>query len=226
MASEVIAFVPVKPLVAAKSRLAPVLRLPERQALVLLCLHRVLQALQGTSRVSQVLVIGTDASVQQVAREAGAHWLADPGWDLNEALRQGFAHAFARGAQASLFLPADLPLLQALEIEGLLDASHGLSRLVLASAHDGGTNAILLPRGVPFTPRMGPGSFASHQVQAERAGLPVVVYHSPGLTFDVDTPEDLRQFQERLPGWEAEMQKWHGLLDVGARHASPLRPSP
>jgi len=95
---------------------------------------------------------------------------------------------------------------------------------VLAPAHDGGTNAILLPRDVPFTPRMGPGSLALHVEEAQREGVPAHLYRSQGLASDLDTPEDLHWLRERLPTLETEIQQWSASLeDVGARHASPLR---
>ncbi len=227
MAPRVVAIVPVKPLAAAKSRLAPMLSLRERQALVLFCLSRVLQALQKAAAVDARVVIGSDEAVERLARKMGAGWIEDPGWDLNESLRQGFAWAFARGAQACLFLPADLPLLTAEAVDGLVERSDGLARLVLSPAHDGGTNAILALQGMPFQPQMGEGSFARHLAGAQERGAAVEVYASPGLALDIDTPHDLRQLQERLPTLDAELETWRGFLaDVGARHASPLVSGP
>ncbi|MSQ40676.1 MAG: 2-phospho-L-lactate guanylyltransferase [Dehalococcoidia bacterium] len=225
MASKVVAVVPVKPLAAAKSRLAPMLPLRERQALVLFCLSRVLQALQRAATVGERIVIGSDEAIQRLAREMGAVWIEDPGWDLNESLRQGFAWAFARGAQACLFLPADLPLLTAEAVDGLVEHSDGLSRLVLSPAHDGGTNAIFAPQGMPFQPQMGEGSFARHLTEALERGAVVEVYTSPGLALDIDTPHDLSQLQERLSTLDAEIEEWRVFLaDVGAsrRIGTPL----
>ena len=212
MTARIVAIVPVKPLATAKSRLAPMLPLLERQALVLFCLYRVLQALQEAAAVNEWVVIGRDEAVQRLAREMGAGWIEDPGWDLNESIRQGFAWAFAHGAQACLFLPADLPLLAAEAVDGLVERSDGLSHLVLSPAHDGGTNAILAPQGVPFQPRMGEGSFTRHLAEAQQRGAAVEVYASPGLALDIDTPHDLRQLQERLSTLDAKLEQWRVFL--------------
>jgi 2-phospho-L-lactate guanylyltransferase len=193
------------------------LPLPERQALVLFCLSRVLQALQEAATVHERIVVGRDEAIQRFAREMGAGWIEDPGWDLNESLRQGFAQALARGADACLFLPADLPLLTAQEVDNLVHLSQGLSRLVLAPAHDGGTNAILAPQAVPFQPQMGEGSFARHLAEARQVGAAVEVYSSTGLALDIDTPKDLLRLQERLPHWQAGLEPWRAFIeDVGA----------
>ena len=214
MAPEVVALIPVKALAEAKGRLASVLAPLDRQALTLLCLHQVLQAVQGSQSVTQALVIGSDDAVHRVAHEQGVDWLADPGWDLNESLREGFAHVFRGGADGCLFLPADLPLVTSQEVDRVVGASLDLSQLVLAPAHDGGTNAILLPRGMSFQPHMGVGSLALHLEEAQRTGSTTAVEHSPGLAFDVDTPQDLQRLQEQLPSLIDELVKWHTFLET------------
>ncbi|MEZ5177887.1 MAG: hypothetical protein R2746_06270 [Acidimicrobiales bacterium] len=58
-----------------------------------------------------------------------------------------------------------------------------------------GTNVIALPTASGFRFRYGPGSFARHQAEARRLGLPVEVRADAALGWDVDVPDDLR-----LPG--------------------------
>ena len=232
MAHKVIALIPVKPLATAKGRLARTLPGAERQALTLLCLHRVLQALHEAELIAEVLVIGSDPPVHRLAEEMEAGWLPDPGWDLNESLREGFAYIFRQKADACLFLPADLPLVTAPEVDGVVAASQGLSRLVLApTTREGGTNGILLPSpdriGVPFQPHMGPGSLALHLEEARSTSVPVEEVHSPGLAFDVDTPQDLQRLRERLPTLDTELQEWVAFLEAPAQPVHlPAREAP
>jgi 2-phospho-L-lactate guanylyltransferase len=65
-----------------------------------------------------------------------------------------------------------------------------------------GTNALLLhpPQLIPFT--FGPDSFEAHRQAAQALGLEPVIYESPAVAFDLDTPEDwaeLKLKQASLP---------------------------
>ena len=46
---------------------------------------------------------------------------------------------------------------------------------------DGGTNAILVPQGVPFKPELGRRSFSKHLRQAAKLETSVAIAYSPGL---------------------------------------------
>lgn len=207
------ALVPIKRLASAKERLAAVLPEPDRQALVLLCLDRVLVALHEATSVGDVILLGQDEPVKRLAYRAGALWLPDPGRDLNEGLRHGFSETFRLGAEACLFVPADLPLLAPGEIDAFVGASREATHLTLAPAPDGGTNAILLPGGRPFQPQMGTGSFARHVEAARARGIPLACHESPGLSFDLDTPQDLRQLWEQRPSFARELGNWRTFLE-------------
>ena len=57
--------------------------------------------------------------------------------------------------------------------------------------HDDGTNVASVPTGTGFRFAYGPGSFARHQAEADRLGLPLRVEREPRLGWDVDLPDDL-----------------------------------
>jgi 2-phospho-L-lactate guanylyltransferase len=63
---------------------------------------------------------------------------------------------------------------------------------VIVPCHRGdGTPVLSLPVDAPFRFAYGPGSFARHCSEAERAGLEVRIVRDPALSFDVDVPDDL-----------------------------------
>jgi 2-phospho-L-lactate guanylyltransferase len=184
-----IALVPVKSLGQAKQRLAPALDGPARAALVLAMLDDVLGALRGAQAVSEIGVISADPAVLARAAAPGAHPLPDHAGDLNAALTSAAAQV-APGADALLVLPADVPLVTSGEIDRLIAAAPARGALIVPSG-DGGTNALLVrpPLALPF--RFGPDSLARHAAAAREQGLPLRVYHTPGLERDIDRPEDL-----------------------------------
>jgi 2-phospho-L-lactate guanylyltransferase len=98
-----------------------------------------------------------------------------------------------RGIDSTLVIPADIPLIQASELEQIL-AQAPVEGSVLAPAADGrGTNAAFRRPANLFPLRFGNDSFKPHLAAAQATGRPCVVLQLPGLAVDVDNPEDLQQ---------------------------------
>ena len=105
-----------------------------------------------------------------------------------------------------MYLPADLPLVAADDIKGMIDASQGGRALTLSPAsRDGGTNGIVVPAGSRFRPEMGLGSFERHLTQAASVGTEPVVFTSDGFGLDLDLPADLEALEQVRPGYLAEL---------------------
>ncbi|NQW22306.1 MAG: 2-phospho-L-lactate guanylyltransferase [SAR202 cluster bacterium] len=198
-AENVIAIIPMKPLSEGKSRLGQILSAEQRADLALGMLRRVITAIKEAS-VANIWVVGGDDRVQNVTRELGGEWLEELGKDLNDTLGKAFDLAFEQGKSA-LFLAGDLPFLKAADIHSMLQSSRRQGNITLAPARrDGGTNAMLVPNGVPFRPELGHGSFMKHLKQAAVLETSVAINYSPGLGFDLDVVDDLETFQHMEPG--------------------------
>lgn len=202
------AVIPLKPaLIQSKARLSSVLSREHRSALTLMMLSRVLKAIERSSMVEQTVIVGGDPWLREPSPSfSEVHWLEDDGAGLNVALEKGFQYCFAGDAEGVLFLPSDLPLILKEDVSGIIDASKEATSLVLTPARgDGGTNGMLIPRGMSFRPLLGRGSFSRHWKQAVDMEYPVAIYYSLGLGLDVDTPEDIRVCQGLSPNF------WDGL---------------
>ena len=174
-------------------------------------LRRVIRAAREAS--AEVWVLGADISARNVALEEGAGWREEAGSDINESLRLVFEEAWAAG-KSPLFLPGDLPFLHSDELKALIarawtDSSIGedsVPNIVLSPANKGGgTNAILIPQPLPFRLQLGPDSLSRHVSEARRLGLEPSVYASPGLARDLDTWEDLQEYEAHEPGFLARL---------------------
>ena len=193
----------MKPLRSAKSRLSTALSAEERANLSLNMLVRVLAA--AAAHAHQVWVVGGDGPVKEAATDLGAKWTADGGAGLNATLEEAFGRA-ARLGLPPMYLPADLPLVEADDVAGMIDASGGGRRLTLSPAsRDGGTNGIIVPAGSRFRPKMGLGSFERHTTQASSIKAEPVVFTSVGLGLDLDVPDDLEALEPIKPGYLAEL---------------------
>lgn len=183
--------VPVKAPGAGKQRLAAVLREPVRARLIETMLSQVLSAVFASTGVCQVRVL----SPEPRALPQGAGMVLDGGRDLNAALEYARGALSSPGVSHITVIFADLPLLTAGEVTGLIEAAGG--GLAIAADHAGtGTNALCLPADADFRFEFGPGSLARHLAQAEAAGLPCRVVRSPGLAFDIDEPRDVEALRQ------------------------------
>lgn len=195
--------IPAKPLDEGKSRLASALTGQERHGLARRLLERTLGVVLSMPGLAGVLVVSRDLEILALAEGYGALALAEKGngmeslgekeWGLNQAVTQAADFALRERGDALLFLPTDLPLLQADDIHRLMGAWDGRENcVVIAPSHDGGTNALLLSPPDAIGPAFGVESFARHIRLAEAKGLSVAVVESEGLAWDVDTPEEYR----------------------------------
>ena len=195
----VIAIVPMKPLSQGKSRLGQTLSAEQRADLSLGMLRRVLLAIRAAS-IETMWVVGGDNRVRNMTRNLGGDWIEELGRDLNDTLNKAFQMAFEQGKSA-LYIAGDLPFVKPADLFNVMQASRRQGNVTLAPARrDGGTNAILVPNGVPLQPQLGHGSFMKHLTQAARMETSVAISYSPGLGFDLDVVDDLETFQHMEPG--------------------------
>ena len=189
----------MKPLSHGKSRLAQALTADQRADLALGMLRRVLIAIKSAS-IDTVWVVGGDDRVRELTKVLGVECLEELGDDLNDTLKIAFELAFQQGKSA-MYVAGDLPFLKPADIHSMLQASRSQGNVTLAPARrDGGTNAILVPVGVPMRPELGQRSFMKHLTQAARLETSVAINSSQGLGFDLDVVDDLETFQHMEQG--------------------------
>jgi 2-phospho-L-lactate guanylyltransferase len=189
------ALIPVKTLREAKSRLAPYLTETQRAMLVLDMLRHVINVLQASKSLETISVVSPDPHVLQQVQAWGARALVEEAQGHNPALTAAAQKEQVSGATALLTLSADLPMLQAYDIQHMIEQSHH-HQIVLAPSYEGtGTNALLVrpPLAVPYV--FGPGSLQRYQAVAQQRHLSNTLYTSRGTTFDVDTINDVNLFR-------------------------------
>jgi 2-phospho-L-lactate guanylyltransferase len=186
--------VPVKNLSAAKQRLAAVLDQPARTELAQAMLHDVVAALAAWTRRPPCGLVTSDPFAVELARQYDFEVIADPANPGETgAIEMATRLCVARGIDSTLVIPADIPLIQASELEEILKQAPAEGS-VLAPAADGrGTNAAFRRPADLFPLRFGNDSFKPHLAAARATGKPCIVLQLPGISVDVDNPEDLQQ---------------------------------
>jgi 2-phospho-L-lactate guanylyltransferase len=194
MRAPAIAIIPVKRFERAKSRLRTRLHDAERASLARGMFEHVLASLQACDGLSHVLVATDGPDVAALAAARGAEVWPDPEPTppLSQVVDLALGRACTLGAEFALVLMADLPHLQASDVEALLAASER-DRVVLSADLRGRcTNALGIPLRRGFRTAFGdPNSLQLHELRARALDLHPVRVDRPGLAHDVDLPADL-----------------------------------
>ncbi len=190
------AVLPVKAPENAKQRLNGRLSAAAREHLARAMFEEVLFMLGRAKGIDRLAVATSDRQIMDQTRASGALVLEEKAQHSHSRSAAWAARQAAEmGARKVLLLPIDIPLVQPSEIELL-----ARSELAIVPSEDGtGTNALVLTPPDAIAPRFGPGSFQAHTDQARAQGLQMQVLRPPGITFDLDTPEDLDELLRRAP---------------------------
>ena len=150
-------------------------------------LDHVLKAARRAETIRQIIVV----SPERDTLSGDIPVLADSGLGLNKALSEAHRALLAFGARELVILPADLPMLGAVDIDALVEAGRNAGFAMAPDASGTGTNGLYLSCTHCFDFGFGPDSRERHVEAALRLGLGVATVSRPGLEFDVDCPSDL-----------------------------------
>jgi 2-phospho-L-lactate guanylyltransferase len=210
-----LAVVPIKTLTAAKQRLSGALASGARQSLAQAMFSDVLAALRRSQRVDEIVIVTSDVVANAVAHGPHTTVLPDEVQDGQSAATL-IAIRFATAAdyERVVLVPGDTPLLDAVELDALLDRceADGLQVGIVADRHGTGTNALVLTPPEAILPSFGPGSLNRHVGAAIGNDLAYRVEHAPSLAHDVDTPEDLAALADALQGARTVAPRTRGTL--------------
>lgn len=191
------AVIPVKQLANAKQRLSGLLSADDRGLLFSAMVRDVLTAVEACSLIDQVVVVTDDLAVSELAREYGAEIRPEPEQPgLIESVTVTSEQLAMEGVATMLFLPGDVPLVSAGELELVLEGighSDEAEFLIVPASDLGGSNCVVCSPPDCMTFGFGEDSFRRHLGIARNLGLNPMVAKLPGIGLDIDTPDDLRE---------------------------------
>ena len=211
--------VPVKQFHLAKQRLSAVLSDEERAYLAKMLLHDVLQSITNSAKVSHTVIVSRDRAAAEIAHAFGCEFIVEERTDLSLAVAQGAAFAKSRGASSFAMVPGDVPLVTADEITQLIDHAPRLSGVtIVPDRHGTGTNGLVVRPTNLLQFQFGEGSYQLHTKAGREQGVEVVELALPGLSLDIDTPNDLSSLLELAgdsasAGYLRSIEVWDRLKD-------------
>lgn len=209
------AVIPVKQLENAKQRLSGLISAEARKDLFSSMVRDVLTAVEACTLIDQVIVVTDDHSVSILAREYGAEIRPEPPEaGLIEAVTETSKYLAETGISTMVFLPGDVPLVTADELElvlegfGLLDVPEFL---IVPASDLGGSNCVVCSPPDCMNFGFGEDSFRRHLDIARSLGLEPIVAKLPGIGLDIDTPDDLRELIALIEKGEQDFSDYNTL---------------
>ena len=183
--------VPVKNLANAKQRLAQVAEQSLRTELAQAMLADVLDAL-AESAADQVSLVTSDSFAMELAAQHRFAVIPDNS-NLSEtaAIEMATRACESRRIETTLVIPADIPLIEPRDVHAIYAAAAAAGAVLVPSADQRGTNAVLRRPAALFPLRFGNDSFMPHLTAAIATRKTCVVLSLSRIALDIDTPEDL-----------------------------------
>ena len=192
---KIFALVPVKRFESSKSRLSSVLNVIERKELCQLLLTNTLSVLTEASTISEIVIVSSDEGAMQIARKNGAEVLRETeDHGVNAAIARADDYSIENGAEATVVIPQDLPLLVAADVNMICRKAESPDRclVVCPSIRYDGSNALLRKPSRLLKTSYDQDSFNAHIRAATKSGIPIKVFLSKRIMLDLDTTEDLK----------------------------------
>jgi 2-phospho-L-lactate/phosphoenolpyruvate guanylyltransferase len=192
--------IPVKSLANAKQRLASMLDQATRTKLAQAMLLDVVETLSTCASPTEVSIVTSDPFALELARRFEFQIIPDhANRSETDAIEMATQFCEEQGVNSTLVIPADIPLIQASEIETILQAAPAEGSVLVPAADGRGTNAVWRSPAGLFPLRFGNDSFKPHLAAARATEKPCVVLSLPGIALDIDNSSDLRELAE-APG--------------------------
>lgn len=184
----VYALIPVNKLDEAKTRLSGMLSVEERKGLVLSMLQDVLDSVKG---IETVVISPTDLAG---TLDYDFHFIHEEKKEgLNAAIKRADAYAIEKGARATLFIPADTPLLTRSHVNEILELGK-THPLIISPSSRGGTGILYRRPPSVIDGKFTPTSFSDHENEAQKRGIEMYVHNAFAISLDIDVPEDIEEF--------------------------------
>lgn len=184
----IFALLPVNKPSEAKSRLAAKLSPGERRELVLSMARDVLDAL-----VELKTIVVCPEDIRAPLREYDVHFLLQKRRGLGNAVEAANWYAARLGADATLFVPADVPLISKRVVKEVISLGRKY-QLIMSPSRRRGTGMLFRRPPELMRALFSDKSFDDNLDEALKKGIEAFIYKSPELYADIDTPEDVKAF--------------------------------
>ena len=165
-----------------------------------LLLRNTLGVLKKSSVLSQIVIVSSDDRAEKIARMSKVeHLREDSDSGVNAAISRADDYSCKMGADATVVIPQDLPLLTNSALDAICRKAEGQERclVICPSIRYDGSNALLRKPSDLMRTFYENDSFNAHLRLAKKLKVSLKVFLSNRIMLDLDTIEDVRIVIER-----------------------------
>lgn len=165
-----------------------------------LLLRNTLSVLKKSSVLSQIVIVSSDDRAEKIARMSDVEYLReDSDSGVNAAISRADDYSCEMGADATIVIPQDLPLLTNSALDAICRKAEGQERclVICPSIRYDGSNALLRKPSDLMRTSYDNDSFNAHLRLAKKLKVALNVFLSDRIMIDLDTIEDVRIVIER-----------------------------
>ncbi|MFB0560877.1 MAG: 2-phospho-L-lactate guanylyltransferase [Candidatus Lokiarchaeia archaeon] len=188
--------IPFKGLVESKSRLVRGISDDLRKRLVMAMLSDVIAAVTSSKKVNYLIVITSDTKIENTVPKNATLLLEERPRGINQAIIDATKYSLSMNAEATLVVPADLPLITPQDIDTIILMGRSKPVVILSSSLTGGTNILFRAPPQIIEPKFGNNSFQAHLKESRKMNIEPKIYSSPGVSLDLDEIEDIKKLME------------------------------
>jgi 2-phospho-L-lactate guanylyltransferase len=186
--------IPVKELRESKARLASILSETEREELTMIMFSAVIENIRKSQLVDEILTVTPDDQVAELGKSLGSTIiLEDYSRGVNIAVFKGNEYYTARRFNATLVLPADIPLIAKSDLDRIIELAVDNDVIITPSLDQDGTNALLQRPPAAIETFYDNDSFTNHVRESLEKRLKSFIFRAPSIMLDVDSPHDVLQ---------------------------------
>lgn len=192
--------IPVRELRDSKARLASILSATEREELTMIMFSEVIETIRKSQLIDEILTVTPDDQVAELGKSLGSKIiLEDSSRGVNIAVFKGNEYYAAKGFNATLVLPADIPLIARSDLDRIIELASDNDVIITPSLNQDGTNALLQRPPAVIETFYDNDSFTNHVRESIERSLKSFIFRAPSIMLDVDSPQDILQVISQGP---------------------------
>ena len=168
----------------------------DRIRLSSLMLEDTVKTLSSVPSLIQVVIVSADKRAEELATKHGIKFLhEEKEKGVNSAIALADSYCIREAADATVVIPQDLPLLDAIEVSRACELAENENTCIVicpSLRYDGKNMLLRKPPSVIAT-FYDSDSYNMHLKAPIKHGIPVKRLFSTSVMFDIDTPEDALQ---------------------------------
>lgn len=188
--------IPFKGVMESKSRLMSGISDYQRKRLVKAMLSDVITAVTNSKNVNHLIVVTPDKKIENIIPKDATLLLEDRLRGINHAIMEATEYSLTMNAEATLVIPADLPLITPQDIDTIISMGKYKPIIILSPSLTGGTNILYRSPPQVIKPKFGKNSFQTHLKESRKINIEPKIYSSKRVSLDLDEIEDVKKIVE------------------------------